>query len=492
MSVLSKIHSNEFKKKKEAAIKELYESISKGPIGIKQKYFMYLRMIEYKTMCEEQPENDENISNSRSNLENSWGGRNTKSLLIERSKKILYLENSIEELNDEIYKLRSQNKRIKYNDVSKEEIGRVVREYREMNEKLQKDNWMLEDKIKENEIKFRNENENLKQQIKRINLEVHELRKRENNEGLNERRKGVFLGMLNEITRKNEEMLKKMNEMKNQLKIKENMLIKLRDEIKIDKEGEKEIYEISKLFKLLENIKMTEVEKMLSEELKNIAMGYDKAVERIKKLEDELKKSNRECQKMFTEKSLIEAQIKEVDEMKEFIEKEKVQNEIIKNELALREETLENMKEEMETKMKNDSEKVGIYRNLLNDKELAIEGLQNELKLIKAAYEETKCKYKQMLDDFQKMKQDRIEEKVIFNHFKKVNNITDISASEINTYRKYIICSLCDLNIKNSVILNCMHCFCAECINNRFKSRHRKCPVCETDFSLSDIKKFYL
>ncbi|TBT98214.1 hypothetical protein CWI37_1850p0010 [Hamiltosporidium tvaerminnensis] len=64
--------------------------------------------------------------------------------------------------------------------------------------------------------------------------------------------------------------------------------------------------------------------------------------------------------------------------------------------------------------------------------------------------------------------------------------------NEIEKYKKTIICSACDTNPKNTVIVKCMHVFCKQCLDKRIQLRIRKCPICGESFNINDIKKIYI
>lgn len=53
-------------------------------------------------------------------------------------------------------------------------------------------------------------------------------------------------------------------------------------------------------------------------------------------------------------------------------------------------------------------------------------------------------------------------------------------------------CQLCNKNFKNVALKTCGHCFCDECIHNRLKSRMRKCPSCNMQFSRNDLLSIHL
>eukprot|EP00470_Lotharella_oceanica_P002128 CAMPEP_0170171346 /NCGR_PEP_ID=MMETSP0040_2-20121228/4472_1 /TAXON_ID=641309 /ORGANISM="Lotharella oceanica, Strain CCMP622" /LENGTH=262 /DNA_ID=CAMNT_0010411333 /DNA_START=1 /DNA_END=789 /DNA_ORIENTATION=- len=58
--------------------------------------------------------------------------------------------------------------------------------------------------------------------------------------------------------------------------------------------------------------------------------------------------------------------------------------------------------------------------------------------------------------------------------------------------KRKIICTLCDTNEKNCIIVRCMHAFCRICIDKNLKVRNRNCPQCQQAFGKFDVKDFWL
>ncbi|OAG30758.1 hypothetical protein NEDG_02152 [Nematocida displodere] len=68
----------------------------------------------------------------------------------------------------------------------------------------------------------------------------------------------------------------------------------------------------------------------------------------------------------------------------------------------------------------------------------------------------------------------------------------DASTKEIELYRKMVRCAVCSTNMKDAILKKCMHLLCRECINGRYATRQRTCPLCGIVFSMSDVSHVFL
>ncbi|KAB5558359.1 BRE1 E3 ubiquitin ligase-domain-containing protein [Coniochaeta sp. 2T2.1] len=66
------------------------------------------------------------------------------------------------------------------------------------------------------------------------------------------------------------------------------------------------------------------------------------------------------------------------------------------------------------------------------------------------------------------------------------------SSSEEEMLRNLVICSVCRINFKNTILKTCGHVFCNECVENRITNRMRKCPSCSKSFDKSDAMPAHL
>lgn len=390
-----KMHSSEFEKKKESAVKELNHIISTGPLNSKIKDLIFSQMLEYKFLYEDQlPSNDENMSNSNS-MENSWGKNNNINALLER-KRIMALENTIEELNGEIYKLRSENKRRKIHDyeIMSEEVNKTIKEYEETNIKFEKEYEKTKERKKELEMNSEKTIERLSMELKKMKEEVKEVKNKDDKET-----KAILsLNIIHELEKENSELNERINRIEDKMKIKENMIERMNEELKILNNYGEDVKKSKYITKMYESIEVGEVEKMLSEELKYIAIAYDKVIENNELLKKEIQKMNKENMIFFEKNALLEGQLKDIEDLKLFIEKEKIKNEKVKGELKEKEIFLVNKEEEMENILKENEKKINIYVKLLKENELNLENERNDNKNIKKLYKETKIKINEMIE----------------------------------------------------------------------------------------------
>ncbi|KAF2457277.1 C3HC4 type zinc finger-containing protein [Lineolata rhizophorae] len=64
--------------------------------------------------------------------------------------------------------------------------------------------------------------------------------------------------------------------------------------------------------------------------------------------------------------------------------------------------------------------------------------------------------------------------------------------SEYESLRRIALCNCCQRNFKNTVIKNCGHVLCLDCVEERIQSRSRKCPNCGRSFGTSDYMRVTL
>jgi E3 ubiquitin-protein ligase BRE1 len=70
--------------------------------------------------------------------------------------------------------------------------------------------------------------------------------------------------------------------------------------------------------------------------------------------------------------------------------------------------------------------------------------------------------------------------------------VNDDLQEELNDWKRYALCSQCHTNRKSVVITRCFHCFCKDCIDKNLQVRNRKCPACGDKFNHTDVHQIYL
>lgn len=60
------------------------------------------------------------------------------------------------------------------------------------------------------------------------------------------------------------------------------------------------------------------------------------------------------------------------------------------------------------------------------------------------------------------------------------------SLLSLTTFQSLVICTVCKLNVKNTLLKTCGHIFCKDCVQERIDSRSRKCPNCNKSYGLND------
>ena len=69
-------------------------------------------------------------------------------------------------------------------------------------------------------------------------------------------------------------------------------------------------------------------------------------------------------------------------------------------------------------------------------------------------------------------------------------NKKDLSRLVEHKFSKFY-CSVCESNLKDTVLSTCYHTFCGNCVDKNLKTRHRKCALCNLPFGKGDVRKLY-
>ena len=132
------------------------------------------------------------------------------------------------------------------------------------------------------------------------------------------------------------------------------------------------------------------------------------------------------------------------------------------------------------------------YRMHLVNLQSSLKKTETELSLVKGSYRSLQDELLALNIKYNNLTIESSTNKRICEIYKDIYKEEGNTIETIDRYKKILTCSLCDSNIKDCILSKCMHAFCDSCINSRFKSRQRKCPSCQTEFDLNDVKKLYL
>ncbi|CAN1146047.1 E3 ubiquitin-protein ligase BRE1-like 1 [Linum perenne] len=72
------------------------------------------------------------------------------------------------------------------------------------------------------------------------------------------------------------------------------------------------------------------------------------------------------------------------------------------------------------------------------------------------------------------------------------SSILEKLRQELREYREIVKCSVCHDRPKEVVITKCYHLFCNPCVQRIMETRQRKCPVCAASFGQNDVKPVYI
>jgi len=67
----------------------------------------------------------------------------------------------------------------------------------------------------------------------------------------------------------------------------------------------------------------------------------------------------------------------------------------------------------------------------------------------------------------------------------------NLAEEELRSIKQRVRCSICNDRMKDTVIGKCFHVFCHECVMTNLQTRKRRCPQCQTPFSVNDVHNMY-
>lgn len=143
-------------------------------------------------------------------------------------------------------------------------------------------------------------------------------------------------------------------------------------------------------------------------------------------------------------------------------------------------------------------------REAHSQKTQTLDRTKDEFDKTKRVYKEMKKKYDEELkaSDAQKRKIRELKESLSTTK-RKCERLTGVKSqasaegnegleAELKLCKQRLTCSVCSDRDKSVIITKCFHLFCAECIEQNLKVRHRKCPGCGLGFDRKDVQPIYL
>lgn len=129
--------------------------------------------------------------------------------------------------------------------------------------------------------------------------------------------------------------------------------------------------------------------------------------------------------------------------------------------------------------------------------DIEVKALTKTIKDLEGANGELFLKHKEL-----KVEQTRtkLENRKLLHNNKKLEGIVnpqdrggeDETERELGLYRKMVKCAVCEKKYKEVVLKKCMHMFCRGCVDERYRTRQRTCPLCGVVFGMSDVAPVYL
>ncbi|ORX59481.1 hypothetical protein DM01DRAFT_1282372, partial [Hesseltinella vesiculosa] len=169
---------------------------------------------------------------------------------------------------------------------------------------------------------------------------------------------------------------------------------------------------------------------------------------------------------------------------------------------------------ELNEKEKSENHQAGLYERQIASAQTACKTYQQKIAELKELLDQHKDKTrlaKERVGDLEKsllemvrvLEQESLarlqqeEEMMCLRHKierdTKVDTPTEIRLrKEKEEYRSLLNCSSCGTRLKSHVLMRCMHTFCKDCLDIRIETRQRRCPTCNENFGMSDMRQFYL
>lgn len=473
-----------FKKTLKESLKQLKEIIINEGLNSKQKILLSERLSEYKSMTSDHElENNSNVKSK-----NMWGQKDLYSVLRERNDRIFHLENEIEECKRHNLKLMEDRKRVKVDFGALGSSEQVIEEKNREILSLKSRIDLLQSKIRDAELQISKDRETI-ETWKESNRKLMDLS--------NQKKSPVYHDLftvqpavesnkeLSRLRDLNAELQGELQASKDYAKMQSQRAINLEKMLK-DMENR------SKLTQFPGDLQLNDIESALVEELNGITAAFDSICSTNKALDSQVESLMHTSSSLTTDNMALKSRIRLLEESKAFVDRERKRVEELKDQLSSESKLIHDKLFKNEKQSVEKDRKIAEYRTLLINLQASGKVLEKELSAVNTAYRSVQDELHKLRDDFNRLEIEYQNMKRLCDSFRSVCSADGDVVEDLERYKRVLRCSLCDSNLKSCVLSKCMHTFCEECISNRFKSRHRKCPNCQTEFNMNDVKKLYL
>ncbi|KAM0679947.1 E3 ubiquitin-protein ligase bre1 [Glugoides intestinalis] len=492
MAKPSRLHIKSFKKKFRECLIQLRSMLAENGIALKQKIFLSNPSDGFKYQNNSSNENPSNVG-----IKNQWGQKDLQSILKERNDRIYHLESELEELKIENARFSDERKRVKL-EVFEHNSSEILKQLIETkNETIAKHREEMENYI------AKAENLEMQLQIEKSASEILKETNKSLSEITNKKQSPLYNREIHIDSQKIVDLEKELVKYKAECTalVEEVSILKVEKRMQDERiwilERSKKDYECryesnaTKQPLFNDDVPMNEMENTLMEELENITEAYDQISNSNKLISEKHSALLKEHAELQSSNISLINRLKSIEDSRQFIEKEKRKLADLKSTLLSEKKLFEERAINFEVQFSEKDKRISDYKILLTSLQSNVNLLESELNAVNLSCRnaqqelfETKSKFRSLQTGYDDIK-------------KLCDTYKDICTSEtdvvevLEQYKKALRCSLCDTNVKNSVISKCMHAFCGSCLNDRLKARQRKCPSCQIDFGANDIKKLY-
>lgn len=484
MSKKSKIQTKEFAKTFKQCVFQLKKMKEESKLVTKQD--------SINSYVNEDSEQLENVVIG-AEIKNAWGQKDLNSILKEKNERVTFLENELEERKLAYSKLEQERKkaRIEYEKEQKDaNFEKILHEKDREVATLLVESDTNKRKLGELELQLQLE-KGANDELKLANKLLNDIGAKKSANSY----KRDYMSNLKTFI-ENEQEIQRLNALnatneRNLMAIAQShkdcgVLIENFERVINDLESRLKFKSFSK------EIEMNDIETVLMDEIDNITSAYDKISTTNLQLEKSLVAANSKITEISKENFSYKNRLGQFEENKAFLEKEKKRLEEWKTTLVEETRMFQERFIEMENSINEKDLKISEYKILITNLRTSAKLLEEESNLSNSNYRATKRELESLKAEFIHLKTDHESNKKLCELFKGFCSSDVEVVEDLERYKKVLRCSLCDTNIKNCVLVKCSHTFCDSCIDDRYKARHRKCPICQTEFNLADMKKIYL